>query len=346
MSELLEKSDHSTLSALNRQEDKSFRQVHAVSKQIIRRSLGHERSELSRYVKLALKDQSPTEYPFLFRYAYATVETDCAKVQTLSAAVHLLQTSTFVIDDIFDRSRRRNHNETIFQRYGVDYAIIAGEILQSAALEAISSELVSDVFCNKSLVMKIFNRVVRDVYRGQFLDIYNSSNHRITVANYYRLICLTTGLFLANVAQCGALLADKPISEIKALRRFGYRYGMALQISDDIVDITDKTNLTGKSFANDLKCRRMRLPYILALEMASKKDRTTLRDFLRRDSYSKAEVADVAKLIRRSGALDACKDISGRYVRGSLKSIASLKNTLTKERLKWLSENLFRAQEL
>jgi heptaprenyl diphosphate synthase len=318
----------------------SFRDAHSISKRLISKTLRRKDKHLEGLIHLALGDKAPTEYPFLFRYSYSDAEQDYEKIKPLLAALHLLQRSTFVVDDIFDLSGLRGHKKTVCKEYSTDYAIIAGEILQSLALETICSELRNDIFKNKTLVLKILNQTVREVYLGQYLDIYNSSNHRIKVADYYRVISLTTGKFLANVAKSGALLANKSESDTGALTKYGYYYGMAMQITDDICDIIQKPSMTGKSFASDLKCRRMRLPYILALNLSNKKDVGYLRGFLRKRNLSTSNIHYVVDIIEQCGAINDCMTIAKHFITKSVKSISCLKNSLTRQYLIWLSENL------
>src|ERR1043165_4041823 len=90
-----------------------FREIHLASEFLLAARIRETDRHLNDIIKLALDNQNPTEYPFLFRYSYAEGEQDGQKITALAAAVHLLQTSTFVIDDIFDSSEARNYNETI-----------------------------------------------------------------------------------------------------------------------------------------------------------------------------------------------------------------------------------------
>ena len=325
----------------------TFQAVHSISKLIVRNNFATNDTDAKKLIELALHEQIPSEYPFLFKYSYCNSEQDWEEIKILAAAVHLIQTSTFVIDDIFDSSIIRNHNKTICGKYGTHYAIVAGELLQSLALETITSELERRRFANGYTAIRTFNEILQEVYLGQYLDMYNSADRRTTVRKYYKVISLTTGNFLANVAKCGALLSNKPESDIQFLTGFGYQYGMAMQVADDIVDITEPPSATGKSFANDLRCRRMRLPYIMALRMThDKKDLACLKGFLQRSETSTKDVNYVARLIEKCGAIAACKLVARRFALASLHSLSNLNNTLAKESLGWLSESLLGNPEL
>jgi geranylgeranyl pyrophosphate synthase len=323
-----------------------FRRIHAASKRIANDGVSRKDQHLRSLIRLALDDQSPTEYPFLFRYSYGEIEEDGQGLETICAAIHLLQTSTFIIDDIFDESGVRNHSETLFGKYGVNYAVVVGEILQTAATKTIDLEIERGTFENKWLALKILHEVLRKVYIGQYLDIYNSSNPHITTREYYRVISFTTGYFLSDIARCGALLAGKSEPETDALADYGYNYGMALQVTDDIVDIVVPPRLTGKTFASDLKCHRMRLPFILALNMADQAEANCLKEFLSKADPSDSEIKYVAKLIRNCGAVQECTAIANSFLNESLKCLGGLEKSLTTESLRWLSERLLNVQTL
>jgi geranylgeranyl pyrophosphate synthase len=240
----------------------------------------------------------------------------------------------------------RYHYPAVHRKYDENYAFVAAELLQSIALECISSELEQGRFANQGPVLRLFHQIVKDLYLGQYLDIYNSSNSCLTKHAYLQVIELGAGRFFANLARCGALLANKPNVVAESLANFGYHYGMALFITDDIVDIVRNPAATGKDFATDLKCRRMRLPMVLALTLSSKKDAAILKDFLQGKDASRTVLLDAVKRIRKSGALDACRVIAKNYLDRSLESLGTMNRSSTGQRLCWLSMRLFRAQGL
>lgn len=325
---------------------RTFREIHSLSQRLVLKHVDRKERHLQQLLRYALENQTTSEYPFVFKYSFCKDEQDGKKVRSLAAAVHLLQTSTLVSDDIFDSAELRYHHLTIHRKYDVNYAFIATELLQSIAMECISSELEHGRFPNQGLVLRLFYRILKDLYRGQYLDVYNSSNLCMRTRDYLQVIELGGGCFFANLARCGALLANKPKVVVESLASYGYHYGMALFITDDIVDIVRKPAATGKNFATDLKGRRMRLPMILALRLSSRKDAAFLKDFLQRKDTSRGALLDAAKRIRKSTALDACRVIAKHYLDRSLESLCGVECSLTTQSLRWLSESLFRAQAL
>jgi geranylgeranyl pyrophosphate synthase len=292
----------------------------------------------------SLRGQVTADYAFVFQYAFCRRESDAARVSRLAAAVHLLQSSAFVSDDIFDHSALRYGHAALHEKYGVSYAIVATELMQSAALETISRELRRGRFQNSLAVMEILNRVVFDLYVGQYLDVRNSGNLRMTRRQYDRVIALGVGRYFGQLAKCGAMLAGKTPTEVEALTRFGYHYGMALFITDDMVDIINSSSVTGKGDSCDLVNRRMRLPAMLALRLASPQDALFLRRYLGGNGVGSRHLPKAVRVIERSGALAECKKAAHRHVTQSLSALRRLSQTVPVKRLAWVTETLLRAQ--
>ena len=308
--------------------------------------LSRKDTHLREIMSFVLAHQTASEYPYVFKYAFCRSEKDSRRITRLAAAVHLLQTSAFVTDDIFDATSMRYGQPAVHTKYGVSYAIIATEILQSVALETISAELERGRFHNKVLVLKILNQMMRELYVGQYLDVYNTGNLRMSRQEYYRVIALGVGNFFEHLAQCGALLAGRPDAEVRNLARFGYHYGMALFVTDDIVDVIDSEDVTGKNYAADIKNRRMRLPVIVSLAAGSSGDLRNIHNAFRKKRLSSAEIKRTAQVIRESGALDACRRIAKQHLSQAVRHLGLMNQSLSTRSLKWLCDTLLTAQRL
>jgi geranylgeranyl pyrophosphate synthase len=325
---------------------RTFRQVHALSLNIMRQQLPRDDPFLREMMMSTIRGQVTADYAFVFQCAFCRRESDAPKVNRLAVGVHLLQSSAFVTDDIFDHSDLRYGHAALYKKYGVSYAIIATELMQSAALRAISQELRRGCFANTLSVIEILNRVVFDLYVGQYLDVRNTGNLKMTLRQYYRVIALGVGKYFEQMAKCGALLANKAPSEVESLARYGYHYGMALFITDDIVDITNMPADTGKSYGCDLVNRRMRLPVMLALRLAPPRDAKFLRGYLSENSSHHGDLRRVVRVIKRSGALAECQKAAHRHVTESLAALRPLVQTVPVRRLAWLAQTLLEAQGL
>lgn len=318
----------------------TFQQMLSSATHLVMNSLPKANASLRKMMAFSLKTRTPSGYPFVLKYAFCRRERDAGKILNIAAAVHLLQQSSFVTDDIFDCGELRFGAPPVYLRYGVNHAIIAAELLQGIALRCVSEELTRGRFHNTAIVLKLFNQLLLDGYVGQYLDIFNSARPTLTVQEYCRMIALGAGRLFQNVARCGALLAGKPEGEVRILSKFAYGYGMAVFIIDDIIDILPAWE-TGKTYASDLKRRRMRLPLIMALRLANRSQRQLLYRFLGKNTERHSRIEQVATFIRHCGALEASQRIARCYLSTSLRRLSKLPPSVTAERFRWLAERLF-----
>ena len=323
-----------------------FREVESLSRKLVLDHLSPRDRHLRRMMLFPLRRRAPSDYPFLFCYSYCRTEKDSATIKNLAAAVHLLQLSTFITDDIFDAGTLRFGRPAFHRQYNVSYAIIAAELMQSIALRTFCSELDRGRFRHPVLVMKILNEMLRDLYLCQYLDLYYSAKTNLALSEYYRVIGLGAGYFMSNLARCGALLAGKPASEVRALAAYGYNYGMALFVTDDISDVIGKPRETGKTFAADLKNARLKLPLLLALRLSSGEERRFLKHVLTDGKPTASDLRRAAQVIQDVGAIAQCTRIARRYLARSLCSLSLTKSRVSRTNLAWLSRSLLSAQGL
>ena len=324
-----------------------FKDVHARSRKLLRSHIAAGDGKLREIMDISIRDQPTSDYPFVFRYAFCRTESDGARIAGLSAGVNLLQASGFITDDIFDDSPRRYGKPSLHVRFGVSNAIIAAQMMQSIALESISEELDRGSFRNSIAALRMFNQIIRELFIGQYLDVFHSGNIRMQLRDYTRVIALGVGRYYGHVAQCGALLAGKSPAEVRAFTRFGYHYGMAVFITDDILDIKAKPMRDHLIAGSDLMNRRMRLPMVFALQMAAKREAAKLRSFLKSAGPPKVQqLASMAEIIEGSGALESCRSVALRHVAASKRALAGVTDPLSRERLHWLAATLLRAQGL
>ena len=325
---------------------KSYRPIHAAGRKMVLEGISPRDHELRRIMSFVLAYQKPSDYAHVFKYSYCRAERDFGKVVKLAACVNLLQASSFLTDDIFDFADTRYGVAAVHKKFGVTNAIVATELLQAIAGETLSAELARGGFHNACRVLEIYNRMIRELYLGQYLDVFNTGNLRMGKREYFRIIALAVGNFMANTAQMGALLAGKSQAEVRSFTGFGYHYGMALFITDDVVDVIDKTDVTGKSYATDLKNRRMRLPMILALQKAAPRDVRFLKTFMRKARQSSADVERARTIIRASGAIAGCMRTARWHLARAGRTLSNMQESLSTRSLRWLAETLLTAQRL
>lgn len=239
------------------------------------------------------------------------------KVVRMAAALEILHTATLVHDDIIDRAETRRGKSTVSGKYGFDMAVYTGDFLFTKAVLAIS----------KGVPVERLGEVARGIKaicEGE-VDQYQQKNDIDTsvVAYLKRAGRKTAGLFAASCG-LGAFLAKCPLKVSKELTRFGYYYGMAFQIKDDLNDFVSDEKSSGKPVGKDILEGVITLPVIYAVKESSKV-RDEISKFIRdKDNRSPEDLKHVLELIRQSGGMEHAKGLVKKYVGRGLGSLDKL----------------------
>ena len=322
------------------------RSIMRLSRAIVSRSLLRQEQSLQGILNRYLPMDETSEYVYIFMVCYGGVRGErFRRIKKISAAINLLQASTFIIDDVLDESTMRYDEATIWSEYGTGTGITSGHLMETIAVETMINQVAKEFPSQSFFVLRTVNEIIKDVYRGQNLDIALSGSRNLSLFNYKRMIGFTTGNFFKAVARLGWRLGKRNNSVGDALERFAYWYGMALQVSDDIIDIEGSPILTGKDFAVDLKKMRPRLPIILGLQTHARKDLTKLLFSLRAGDNG-LKLQAIRALLEKSGAIEKCIGFARRYVKNAQDALRGLPKGQMRERFEALLGNLLRNQLL
>lgn len=176
------------------------------------------------------------------------------------AAVELIHTASLVHDDFIDKSDLRRGKLTIHQRWGKQEAVLAGDYLMAQAFRLLGETEYAEA------LIPVLARSVALMCRGEAKQLEKGFNWRVTEEEYFRYNYLKTSQFIASCCETGGRATGAAgISEIMALRRFGYKIGQAFQVVDDILDFSESRTEIGKPVGIDVQQGVATLPLIYLL---------------------------------------------------------------------------------
>ena len=162
-------------------------------------------------------------------------------------------------------------------------------------------------------LMRLFDETCLALCEGQYLDIaMSASNDLMNVELYFDMIGRKTAALIAASIEAGAILATDDEQVIARYRGFGWALGLAFQLNDDLLGIWGPEQATGKE-PSDVAHRKKTLPVIYAWEHAGPEDRERLVDLYGRAQPTADEVAEVVRILERSGAREYTRDQARRY---------------------------------
>ncbi len=164
-----------------------------------------------------------------------------------ASAVELLHNFTLIHDDIMDRSEFRRKIPTVYKKYGVNQAILSGDVLMILAFE-ILKELPIQL---RPLVFEKLAEAARVVCEGQQYDM-DTDWRSVTVEDYLKIVSKKTAALLKYSAEIGVISANPENHLLReTLGNVMFYAGIAFQIIDDYIDLfSDKS---GKTRGLDIK---------------------------------------------------------------------------------------------
>jgi octaprenyl-diphosphate synthase len=209
--------------------------------------------------------------------------------------IELLHTASIVHDDVVDDAHERRGFLSINALWNSKIAVLVGDYM-------LSQGLLISVEKSRYDMLEIVSEAVRSMAEGELLQLQKARKLNIKEEDYYKIIISKTAALISACTATGALSVTEDTDTIQLMKDFGENIGIAFQIRDDILDY-ESNGLTGKTVGNDIKERKITLPLIHALELASSSRKREILSVVRSRKKTKSEIADVIQFVSSTGGL-------------------------------------------
>jgi len=209
-----------------------------------------------------------------------------AGVEDLGAAIEMLHTYSLIHDDLpaLDDDDLRRGKPTCHVVYGEAIAILAGDALQTQAYITLG-----DLKCPPASAIRIVREIAiatgtgvggtlpsghgvalsPGMIGGQVMDI-EGENQKPTAAMVEAIHRAKTGALIAVSIVVGGLYAGADDKQLAALRIFGEKAGLAFQIVDDVLDMTQTSEQLGKTAGKDTASEKATWPAVYGIEKSER----------------------------------------------------------------------------
>ena len=195
------------------------------------------------------------------------------EIEELGAALEMLHTYSLIHDDLpaLDNDDLRRGRPTCHKAFGEAIAILAGDALQTQAYEVLSK-----LRCPPEARVRIIEEIARGtgtvdgMIGGQVVDL--EAEHTRPTAEMLEYIhrSKTAALITASLVS-GGLYAGANHREVAKLRAFGLAIGLAFQIVDDVLDVTQTSEQLGKTAGKDTASEKATYPALFGIEASVRK---------------------------------------------------------------------------
>jgi len=196
-----------------------------------------------------------------------------AGIEDLGAALEMLHTYSLIHDDLpaLDNDDLRRGRPTCHKVFGEAIAILAGDALQTQAYEVLA-QLKCPAASRVQIIEEIARRTgtVDGMIGGQVVDLESERSKPDAETLEYIHRSKTAALITASVVS-GGLFAGGDDDAVARLRSFGEKIGLAFQIVDDVLDVTQTSEQLGKTAGKDAASEKATYPALYGLAESNRK---------------------------------------------------------------------------
>src|SRR2546425_8145846 len=266
----------------------------------IKTYLEHKREDVDRFLEsiMPAEDARPATLHKAMRYsllaggkrvrpilAIAGCEAICGAsplILPLASTVECIHTYSLIHDDLpaMDNDDYRRGKLTNHKGFGEGIAILAGDALLTKAFEIAARCKGWPRYPHQAILLELSRAAGSgQLIAGQVADL-EGEGKKISADQLRYIHERKTSALLCCSARLGAMSANGTVAQLEALTDFGYHVGLAFQIIDDILDITQTSERLGKTAGKDTQAQKATYPTIVGMEKSKRiAQRLTQRAF-------------------------------------------------------------------
>ena len=225
-----------------------------------------------------------------------------AGIEQVGAALEMLHTYSLIHDDLpaLDNDDLRRGRPTSHKVFGEAIAILAGDALQTEAYESLA-QLICPAEARVAIIREIAHATgtIDGMIGGQVVDLEAEHKKPDLATLEYIHRSKTAALITASVVS-GGIYAGATVKDIGHLRTYGQSIGLAFQIVDDVLDVTQTSEQLGKTAGKDTAAEKATYPALFGIEESiSKADALVDQACAELQEYGKAAVnlKDLARFL-------------------------------------------------
>src|SRR5450432_275153 len=190
----------------------------------------------------------------------------------LACAVECIHTYSLIHDDLpaMDNDDYRRGKLTNHKVFGEGIAVLAGDALLTQAFEIAAKCKGWPRYSHRQIILELARAAGSlQLIAGQVADL-EGEGKKLSIAELKFIHERKTSALLCCSVRLGGMSANCPPEQLRALTDFGYHVGLAFQVIDDILDVTQTSEQLGKTAGKDVAVQKATYPAIVGLEKSRK----------------------------------------------------------------------------
>ena len=225
---------------------------------------------------------------------------------TLAVCIEFIHNATLLHDDVIDTGKIRRGKLSANQIWGNKVSVLVGDYLLSRAFKLMVK--------NKSLkLLEILSQTSLILARGQIQDVGNNQNVNLTEKKYLSIIDAKTAELFRISCFLPTIITDQDKRTQKKFNDFGFNFGMAFQLSDDVLDYFGDSSQMGKSVGKDFFEGKVTYPVIHCFKKSDKKSKKIIAKLFFKRKRSKKDLALILDLMKKTNTYKSSIEFVRKY---------------------------------
>lgn len=260
-------------------------------------------------------------------------------VRRAAVSVEMTHLASLYHDDVMDEATLRRGVPAAHTVWSNSVAILAGDLLFARA-----SSLVADM---GEEALRLQANTFERLCLGQLHETVGPQPEDEPIEHYMQVLADKTGALIASAAKLGAMFGGAPREYAEPIMEYGEKIGVAFQLIDDVLDLSEKQNQTGKRAGTDLRAGVATLPVLLLRQRADHD--ADAADLLRRIDAGVESIeagADVSVLdpevaeLQQHEVTAETERMAERWATEAVAGLAIIPKSSVKEALERLAESI------
>lgn len=250
---------------------------------------------------------------------------------SMASLIEFIHTATLLHDDVVDRAELRRGMESANAKWGNEACVLVGDFLFTKCF----SLLVEN---GNRKILQAISKATTLMAEGELEELIKTNDLSLTEDDYLSIVTRKTAALFSAATQVGAILADAPEEQEKALMDFGMDFGIAFQLIDDRLDYISKEEEFGKKIGIDLQEGKITLPLIYILNQCSPQELELIRKAVESDPITQELFFQVGHLIEKYQGLTYTFQKAEEYITKAKSHLQHFPHSKEKEALSILSD--------
>lgn len=234
---------------------------------------------------------------------------------TAATMIELLHTATLVHDDVVDEANIRRDFLSINKLWKNKGGVLLGDFLLSQGMLIALEDDEYDL-------LKVVSKAVKRMSEGELRQLKAAKLFNMTEEYYFKVISEKTASLIASSCKCGAISTTSEKKYHRLMYEVGLNIGMAFQIKDDLLDYGQSN--VGKPRRNDIRERKVTLPFIKALQQASATEKARIKYLMWKRKKNRKDIETIVEFVIEKGGISYSKKIMNQYMMNACNQLKTL----------------------